>query len=1035
MLLKSARILVRTFYILLIICATLMTALILFLSQINLDDYRLSLEKQLSATLNQPVTIGHGSLTYSRGLALELEQLQIGSASLPQVKVPRLLATLKIIPLIDRKIILDQVQIDSPQIDLTYPPPDGLPKKGTSHQLFNSLGISNLSINNAKVTVYQSHADTKIKRLEVENLHAMLQGWQPNESGHLVVSAKIPKQNADIFLKTKLPASVDPQVWRRESHDLNLEIRRVSTDKLPKIKSQSYPEAIDLVISMHGAPISGTQLTAKLTDAKTDENLFSVNGVWTSSKDKDAITELTGTLLGVPLEGELYSLRQPDKNYLGGRFGAQNIQLNTQLLQKWRVPQAEKLIQGDLDHFTVMVEKTWETGTELTGMPRIDTEISLTSLDWSIPELKQLQDLSVELSLTNNNLSIKDGILVFGGEPIEFAGRINSLFMKPQISINIQSRPQLDKIADSIDSLRALGISGSSPVSLKLAGPLFSPKFNLKADLRTIELNHRWLLQKKNTDAASIAILGSLSHNRMDITQANLTLGKSTISGSGYLDKNNSPSLDYHISIDPIQLDPLSLYSPLLKRIQLRGAVSLSLAQKNKLFRGSMDLDNVGAHMTHVIADLRKTTGTAQIDKNGIRFSGLKASLGESEFNIDGLLSDWKSPLLNLEIQADKVRAQDIIFPNRKRILTDLNGHLRIDGGGIYFAPVNVRLEDDTIARVSGSVTNFSDPLVDLDIQAETVNVLDIIDLFNGPRENRQNKKPFDLKPVTIKVSAKKGTLGGLHFKNASGLIKDHNNLFTLFPLRFENGNGWCQARVEFDHLDSSAPLRISGHVEGIDASVLHQDIFDRPGLITGILKGDFYLEGSPKNNTFWHGAKGGIHLTVKQGVLRKFSDLAKVFSLLNVSQIFAGKLPDMDNEGMPFSLLEGNAEVRQGKIITKDLAITSESMNLSMVGSQDLINDQIDFTLGVMPLRTVDKVITKIPIAGWILAGENKALLTAYFKIEGPSEEPQVSAIPIDSVSKTVFGIFKRTLGLPGKLVKDVGSLFKQDPEKKTEP
>lgn len=1034
MFLKSARILVRSFYILLITCATLITLLILLLSQINLDDYRLSLEKQLSSALNQPVTIGHGSLTYSRGLALELEQLQIGNGDLPLVKVPRLLATLKIVPLFDRKFILDQVRIDTPQINLTYPLPEGRLKKGTSHQLFNSLGISNLSVHNAKVTIYQSHADTKIKRLEINNLHAMLQGWQPNESGHLVVSAKMPKQNAEILLETKLPASIDPQVWRREIHELKLEVRRFTTDKFPKVKGQTYPEAVDLVITVHGAPISGTQLTTTLTDAKTDEKLFSAAGTWTSTEDQDAITELRGSLLGVPLKGELYSLRQPDKNYLGGRFGAQDIQLSTQLLKNWRIPQAEKLLQGNLDQFTIIVEKTWEAGTKISGMPRIDTEITLTSLDWSIPELKQLQDLSVELSLVNNNLSVKDGILVFGGEPIEFAGKINSLFMKPQIGIDIHFNPQLDKIANSVSWLKTLGLSGSSPGSLKLTGPLFSPDFKFKADLSPIELNHRWLLQKKRNEAASVAITGSLSHNKIEITQANLKLGKRALSGSGYLD-NNGTSPYYQMTIDPIQLASLTPYSPLLKRIQLTGAISLSLEQKNNNFQGNMNLDNVGAHLTHVIADLRRTSGTAHIDRHGLSFSDLKAALGESEFNINGLLSDWKSPLLSLDIQADKVRVQDIIFPNRERMLSDVNGRLRIDGSGIYFVPVNVRLEDDTLARVSGSVTNFSDPQVDLNIQAETVDVLAVIDLFKGPRKNRSNKKPFDLKPVMIKVSAQKGTLGGLHFKNATGLIKDYNNLFTLFPLRFENGDGWCQARVEFDHHESSAPLKISGHVEGFNTSVLHQDLFERPGLVTGTLNGDFYLEGNPHDNKFWHEAKGGIHLKVNNGVLRKFSGLAKVFSLLNVSQIFSGKLPDMDNEGMPFSLMEGSAKISQGTVKTEDLAITSEAMNLSMVGTQDLINDQIDFTLGVMPLRTVDKVITKIPIAGWILAGENKALLTAYFKIEGPSEEPQVSVIPIDSVSKTVFGIFKRTLGLPGKLVKDVGSLFEQEPEKKTDP
>ncbi len=134
----------------------------------------------------------------------------------------------------------------------------------------------------------------------------------------------------------------------------------------------------------------------------------------------------------------------------------------------------------------------------------------------------------------------------------------------------------------------------------------------------------------------------------------------------------------------------------------------------------------------------------------------------------------------------------------------------------------------------------------------------------------------------------------------------------------------------------------------------------------------------------------------------------------------------------MPFSLMDASVRIGQGILETEDLAITSEAMNLSMVGSQNLIDNTMDFTLGVMPLRTVDKVITNIPIAGWILTGEEKALITAYFKITGSPEKPQVAVIPVDSVSKTVFGIFRRTLGLPGKLVEDIGSLFKQKDEKK---
>jgi len=168
---------------------------------------------------------------------------------------------------------------------------------------------------------------------------------------------------------------------------------------------------------------------------------------------------------------------------------------------------------------------------------------------------------------------------------------------------------------------------------------------------------------------------------------------------------------------------------------------------------------------------------------------------------------------------------------------------------------------------------------------------------------------------------------------------------------------------------------------------------------------------------------------------LRKFRGLARVFSLLNVSQIFAGKLPDMDKDGMPFTLMEGSIRIADGRAETEDLFITSEAMNMSLIGSKSLIDGSLNFNLGVMPLRTVDKVITSIPIAGWVLAGKDKALLTAHFKIEGNSEEPKVTPVPISSVSKTVFGIFKRTLGLPEKLVKDIGTIFKEEPEKKKEP
>jgi hypothetical protein len=83
-------------------------------------------------------------------------------------------------------------------------------------------------------------------------------------------------------------------------------------------------------------------------------------------------------------------------------------------------------------------------------------------------------------------------------------------------------------------------------------------------------------------------------------------------------------------------------------------------------------------------------------------------------------------------------------------------------------------------------------------------------------------------------------------------------------------------------------------------------------------------------------------------------------------------------------------------------------------------------------PFGTIDKVVTRLPIAGWILGGEEKALITAQFKVTGPAEKPKVEAIPISAISKGVLGVFQRTLSLPLKLIEDPTILWGGGGEKK---
>jgi hypothetical protein len=203
----------------------------------------------------------------------------------------------------------------------------------------------------------------------------------------------------------------------------------------------------------------------------------------------------------------------------------------------------------------------------------------------------------------------------------------------------------------------------------------------------------------------------------------------------------------------------------------------------------------------------------------------------------------------------------------------------------------------------------------------------------------------------------------------------------------------------------------------------------NQENIVRGALRGDFFLAGDIGSN-FLPSSYGRFSIQVRDGVLRRFPILSKVFSLLNVSQIFALQLPDMDLEGMPFNTLSANFRLDNGILESDDLSIRSEAMNMSYTGQVDLVSKEVDLSLAIHPLGTVDKIVTRVPVAGWLLTGEDKALLTAHFSVSGKLGDVSVMIMPVDTLSEPTIGLLKRVLGLPFKLFEDPQILWGGDPD-----
>ena len=158
----------------------------------------------------------------------------------------------------------------------------------------------------------------------------------------------------------------------------------------------------------------------------------------------------------------------------------------------------------------------------------------------------------------------------------------------------------------------------------------------------------------------------------------------------------------------------------------------------------------------------------------------------------------------------------------------------------------------------------------------------------------------------------------------------------------------------------------------------------------------------------------GSLRLEMENGVIKKFNVLSKIFSILNVSQLFKGRLPDLTTRGLPYHQIIAHIQVRDGIASTEDLVIDSDAMKITLFGRFDVGKKVIDAKVGIHPLVTIDTVLSNIPIAGYIITGKDKAFVSFIYEVKGDMENPEIEAIPVKSMGEGFLGIIRRLVETP---------------------
>jgi hypothetical protein len=190
-------------------------------------------------------------------------------------------------------------------------------------------------------------------------------------------------------------------------------------------------------------------------------------------------------------------------------------------------------------------------------------------------------------------------------------------------------------------------------------------------------------------------------------------------------------------------------------------------------------------------------------------------------------------------------------------------------------------------------------------------------------------------------------------------------------------------------------------------------------------IEGDFNLDGEltaqGQDEQLIQSMGGHLEVDAAEGRIfagRFYSVLINISNLIQFTEMFKGKMPDLSAEGFGYHSIHIKADVQKSILNLTEMVIDGMSMGIVCHGYVDYFNKKMDITALVAPLKTVDFFVNYLPGVNYILGG---SLISIPVRIEGDLNNPRVIPISPTAVGSGLLGIMKRTLHLPIKMIEPV--------------
>ncbi len=389
-----------------------------------------------------------------------------------------------------------------------------------------------------------------------------------------------------------------------------------------------------------------------------------------------------------------------------------------------------------------------------------------------------------------------------------------------------------------------------------------------------------------------------------------------------------------------------------------------------------------------------------------------------SDINLDGPVSSPMNWRINMKGDLENILINSSLSPDPISVADGKFDVMEIPGSGVV--KNNLIIEFANLAWGNSSFTSegniiFSEEGLQLytELSSDEIGwdrVDQIIEYVNKKKEPGHDEKPWTL-PVegVFRIKSDYFTWGDLTFNPAyADIFLEDNEVF----IDFTKAN-LCGISVPGSIKISSTKLELYlypvAENRQLDQTVTCH--WGKKQLVTGNFDLSGKLFAMSNSKEIGKVLNGNLKFNAKDGRIYRYGILAKMFALLNVTEIFRGKLPDVIKEGFAYSSIKAEGKLENGKFTFKDFVIDGSSMTIVCEGYIDPVREKIDMVVLVAPFKTVDYIIKHIPLVNHIFGGK---LVSIPFSVKGDPADPEVIPLSPAAVGAGIFGLLKRTFTLP---------------------